>query len=66
MENSNITPNTIKEAAFNYHKGDFEAFGKTILDNDYVMTFSPKEDKTAYKNAYATWKKELELILNNL
>ena len=26
MENSNITPNTIKEAAFNYHKGDFEAF----------------------------------------
>ena len=26
MENSNITPITIKEAAFNYHKGDFEAF----------------------------------------
>ncbi|MFV1450887.1 FGGY family carbohydrate kinase [Maribacter sp. HS] len=52
--------------AANLHKGDFKAFGKTVLDNDYVMTFSPKEDKTAYKNAYATWKNELELILNNL
>ncbi|WP_291967504.1 xylulokinase [Maribacter sp.] len=52
--------------AANLHKGDFEAYGKAVLDNDYVMTFSPKEDKTAYENAYATWKKELELILNNL
>ena len=52
--------------AANLHKGDFEAFGKTILDNDYVMTFSPKEDKTAYQEAYRTWKNELELILNNL
>ncbi|APQ16230.1 xylulokinase [Maribacter hydrothermalis] len=52
--------------AANLHKGDFEAFGKAILDNDYVMTFSPKKDKTAYQEAYATWKKELELILNNL
>ncbi|MDF4204290.1 FGGY family carbohydrate kinase [Maribacter sp. SA7] len=51
--------------AANLHKGDFEAFGKAILDNDYVMTFSPKKDKIAYQEAYATWKKELELILNN-
>tara|TARA_R110002153_G_scaffold16041_5_gene56801 strand:+ start:315 stop:1802 length:1488 start_codon:yes stop_codon:yes gene_type:complete len=52
--------------AANLHKGDFEAFGKAILDNDYVMTFSPKEDKKVYQDAYAIWKNELELILNNL
>lgn len=52
--------------AANLHKGDFEAFGKAILDNDYVMTFSPKEDKKGYQDAYAIWKNELELILNNL
>ncbi|WP_396633977.1 xylulokinase [Maribacter sp. R86514] len=52
--------------AANLYKGDFEAFGKAILDNDYVMTFSPKKDKSAYQEAYATWKNELELILNNL
>jgi xylulokinase len=50
--------------AANLHKVDFEAFGKTILDNDYVMTFSPKADKSAYQEAYITWKNELELILN--
>ncbi|WP_299801184.1 FGGY family carbohydrate kinase [uncultured Maribacter sp.] len=52
--------------AANLHKGDFEAFGKAILDNDYVMTFSPKKDKKPYQDAYAVWKNELELILNNL
>ena len=26
MEQNRPLPNTIKEAAFNYHKGDFEAF----------------------------------------
>jgi len=51
--------------AANLHKGDFEAFGKAILDNDYVMTFNPKKNKSAYQEAYATWKNELELILNN-
>lgn len=52
--------------AVNLHKGDFEAFGKAILDNDYVMTFNPKKEKKEYQEAYATWKKELELILNNI
>ncbi|TVZ14813.1 xylulokinase [Maribacter sp. MAR_2009_72] len=51
--------------AANLHKGDFEAYGKAILENDYVMTFSPKMDKTRYEKAYAAWKNELELILNN-
>lgn len=50
--------------AANLHKGDFEAFGKTIMDNDHVMTFMPFKDKTPYLKAYNNWKKELELILN--
>ena len=50
--------------AANLYKGDFKAFGKMVLDNDYVMTFSPKKDRTAYQEAYTTWKKELALILN--
>ncbi|MEP3837151.1 MAG: FGGY family carbohydrate kinase [Algibacter sp.] len=51
--------------AANLHKGDFKAFGKAIMDNDYVMTFKPLKDKTPYVKAYNTWKKELELVLNN-
>ncbi len=51
--------------AANLHKGGFKAFGKAILDNDYVMTFTPTSEKKAYQDAYATWKKELELSLNN-
>ena len=50
--------------AANLHKGDFEAFGKTIMDNDHVMTFMPFKDKTPYTEAYNNWKKELELVLN--
>ena len=45
------------------HKGDFEAFGKTIMDNDHVMTFMPFKDKQPYLDAYKNWKKELDLIL---
>ncbi|MFG6686673.1 xylulokinase [Mariniflexile sp. HNIBRBA6329] len=51
--------------AANLHKGDFESFGKTIIDNDHVMTFMPFKDKTAYQEAYNNWKTELEIILNN-
>ncbi|KAA5824861.1 carbohydrate kinase, partial [Algibacter amylolyticus] len=51
--------------AANLHKGDFKAFGKAIMDNDHVMTFMPLKDKTPYVKAYKTWKKELELALNN-
>lgn len=50
--------------AANLHKGDFEAFGKTIMDNDHVMTFTPLANKTAYLEAYNNWKKELELVLS--
>ncbi|WP_298878737.1 FGGY family carbohydrate kinase [uncultured Polaribacter sp.] len=51
--------------AANLHKGDFESFSKTIMDNDHVMTFMPFKDKKPYLEAYNNWKKELELILNN-
>ncbi len=50
--------------AANLHKGDFESFGKAIIDNDHVMTFMPFKDKTAYQEAYNNWKTELEIILN--
>ncbi|WP_298486216.1 FGGY family carbohydrate kinase [uncultured Maribacter sp.] len=51
--------------AANLHNSDFKAFGKTIMDNDHVMTFMPFKDKQPYLEAYKNWKKELELILNN-
>ncbi|MCL5245514.1 FGGY family carbohydrate kinase [Cellulophaga sp. 20_2_10] len=51
--------------AANLHKGDFQAFGKAIMDNDHVMTFMPFKDQKPYLEAYANWKKELELVLNN-
>ena len=50
--------------AANLHKGDFESFGKAIIDNDHVMTFMPFKDKTAYQEAYNNWKTELEIIIN--
>jgi len=51
--------------AANLHTGDFETFGKAIMDNDHVMTFMPFKDKAPYLKAYNNWKKELELILNS-
>ena len=50
--------------AANLHKGDFESFGKLIMDNDHVITFMPFKDKKPYLDAYKNWKKELELVLN--
>ena len=50
--------------AANLHTGDFASFSKTIMSNDYVMTFTPNKEKQAFKEAYENWKKELELILN--
>ncbi|WP_282124733.1 xylulokinase [Algibacter mikhailovii] len=45
------------------HQGDFEGFGKVIMDNDHVMTFMPFKVKQPYADAYNNWKKELKLIL---
>jgi len=46
------------------HNGDFENYGKLIMENDHVMTFMPFKDKEPYLKAYQNWKKELELILS--
>lgn len=51
--------------AADLHKGDFESFGRAIIDNDHVMTFMPFKDKKPYLDAYQNWKNELEIILNN-
>lgn len=52
--------------AAHLHHGNFNAFGKVIMDNDHVMTFMPFKDKQPYLEAYNNWKKELELILNKV
>lgn len=46
------------------HEGDFEKYGKIIMDNDHVMTYMPFKDKAPYLAAYQLWKNELELIIN--
>ena len=45
--------------------GDYEAYGKQIMDNDYVMSYKPSADTEAYRTAYDKWKRELELLLEN-
>ncbi len=45
------------------HKGNFEEFGRSIMNNDYVLTYKPLKDKAPYEKAYARWKRELESIL---
>lgn len=47
------------------HKGDFEAFGKQLMEHDYVMSFKPSPEKEAYEIAYKKWKNELEQLLKN-
>jgi len=41
------------------NNGDFDLFGKRILENDYEMTFTPLKNKEPYIKAYQSWKKEL-------
>ena len=47
------------------HKGDFDSYGKLVMENDYIETFKPLQDRAPYLKAYQHWKKELDLILNN-
>ncbi|MFT6370222.1 MAG: xylulokinase [Maribacter sp.] len=49
--------------AADLHKGDFEVFGKRIMENDYVMTYTPFHNKEVYQKAYERWKNELEILL---
>jgi len=45
------------------HNGDYDKFGKIIMENDHVMTIKPFDDKKAYQKAYQVWKQELEKSL---
>jgi len=45
--------------------GNYTAFGKQIMDNDYIMSYSPSFEKKEYKMAYELWKNELEITLKN-
>lgn len=47
------------------HQGDFDTFGKQIMNNDYVMGFKPSTHKEAYSTAYNNWKNKLEQLLKN-
>ena len=47
------------------YKGDFDAFGKQIMDNDYIMSFKPSQNKKEYERVYAQWKKGLEVLLSS-
>jgi xylulokinase len=51
--------------AADLHKGDFEKYGKLVMENDHVMTYTPLKDKEPYVKAYENWMKELNLILKN-
>ncbi len=44
---------------------DFKNFGDNITKNDHVMTFMPLKSNEPYKQAYYSWKKELENIIKN-
>lgn len=45
--------------------GNFDKFGRNLMKNDYVTTFSPQIVNEPYQEAYQNWKKELEMILKN-
>jgi xylulokinase len=42
------------------HHGGTEVYGRQLMDNDYVMSYKPTAERSAYTAAYQNWKKELE------
>ena len=46
-------------------KEDESIIGKQLEENDFVGSFKPATDISAYEQAYAHWKKELEFILKH-
>ena len=48
------------------HTGNFEVFGKQIMENDHLKTFKPNQkNKEKYTKAYQHWKSQLEQLLKN-
>lgn len=46
--------------------GDYELFGKQIMENDFVKSFSPAAVAKPYREAYTLWKNELNNNLKNI
>jgi xylulokinase len=46
-------------------KYDLSAFGDSISNNDYVSSYTPQKNATAYAEAYSKWEQQLEMILKN-
>jgi xylulokinase len=42
---------------------DFNRFGKNIINNDFLKTYTPNLNSSEYKKAYDLWVKKLELTL---
>ena len=52
--------------ACDLYQGDFDAFGKIIMKNDYLKSVLPKSSNTHIAfEAYASWEKNLQHILKN-
>ena len=49
--------------AVNLRNKDFVKFGKNIIDNDLLKTFTPQINSKEYKKAFNLWVKKLELTL---
>jgi len=45
--------------------GDYKKFGESIINNDFVMSYKPLQNKEPYEKAYQNWKTELENIITN-
>ena len=43
---------------------DYQKFTE-FMENDHIHTYTPQTQKEGYQEAYATWKKELNLILKH-
>lgn len=46
--------------AAGYSYGDFETFGDAFSGDEYITTYTPLGEEEAYKEAYASWKEELD------
>jgi xylulokinase len=49
--------------AVGYDSSNFNSFSEKITRNDYVRSFEPQNQKTAYFDAYQRWKENLEKII---
>ncbi|PCE65797.1 xylulokinase [Sediminicola luteus] len=46
------------------HAGGYRAFESYTSKNNHIATITPSKDVADYQKAYAAWKRELELVLN--